>query len=54
LLSQLLLALDFDDDWLDNPVISESWGLTWQFKEDFDDGFQVSGQLTVTETSFSS
>lgn len=38
---QLLLALDYEDDWLDNPVVAGSWGLNWTFKDDFDEAFQV-------------
>lgn len=38
---QLLLSQDYDDEWLDNPVVAGSWGLSWSFKEEFDDAFQV-------------
>jgi hypothetical protein len=37
----VLLAADYDDDWLDNPVVAGTWGLTWAFKEAFDDAFEV-------------
>jgi hypothetical protein len=38
---QLLLSQEYDDDWLDNPVVGGSWGLTWAFKEQWDDAMQV-------------
>jgi hypothetical protein len=40
---QLLLSQEYDDDWLDNPVVGGSWGLTWPFKEQWDDAMQVRG-----------
>jgi hypothetical protein len=40
---QLLLSQEYDDDWLDNPVVGGSWGLTWAFKEQWDDAMQVVG-----------
>lgn len=43
LLLQVLLSLDYDDDWIDNPVVSRSWAITWDFKEAFDEAFDVSG-----------
>jgi hypothetical protein len=43
LLLQLLLSQEWDDDWLDNPVVAGSWGLTWAFKEQWDDAMQVGG-----------
>jgi hypothetical protein len=38
----VLLSLEFDDDWTDNPVVSRSWAITWDFKEAFDEAFDVS------------
>lgn len=38
---QLLLSLDYEDDWVDNPVVAGSWGINWVFKDDFDEAFQV-------------
>lgn len=38
---QVLLSLDFDDDWADNPVVCRSWALSWDFKEAFDEAFDV-------------
>ncbi|KAF6253793.1 nucleotide cyclase [Scenedesmus sp. NREL 46B-D3] len=37
----LLLSQEYDDDWLDNPVVGGSWGLTWSFKEQWDDAMQL-------------
>lgn len=42
---QVLLSLDFDDDWVDNPVVAASWAITWEFKEAFDDAFEVSEEV---------
>lgn len=41
-LLQVLLSLDYDDDWADNPVVCCSWALSWDFKEAFDEAFDVS------------
>lgn len=38
---QVLLSLDYDDDWADNPVVCRSWALSWDFKEAFDEAFDV-------------
>lgn len=38
---QLLLSLEFDDDWVDNPVVAHSWAISWDFKEAFDEAFEV-------------
>jgi len=35
------LLREYEDDWTDNPDVLETWGLTPQWKEDFDAGFQV-------------
>lgn len=40
-LPQLLLAQEYDDDWLANPVLAGSWGLDWAFKEQWDEAMQV-------------
>lgn len=32
---------EFDNDWVENPDIAGTWGLTAQFKRDFDQGFQA-------------
>jgi hypothetical protein len=40
-LSQLLLALQREDDWSDNPVVTDSWALSWAFKEAWDDAFKA-------------
>eukprot|EP00879_Flechtneria_rotunda_P028035 GHRR01030109.1.p1 GENE.GHRR01030109.1~~GHRR01030109.1.p1 ORF type:complete len:200 (+),score=69.83 GHRR01030109.1:78-677(+) len=39
--AELLLSQEYEDDWLDNPVVASSWGLTWQYKEDFNAAFQM-------------
>jgi hypothetical protein len=39
----VLLSLDYDDDWADNPVVCCSWALSWDFKEAFDEAFDVRG-----------
>lgn len=38
---QVLLSLEYDDDWVDNPVVSRSWAITWEFKRAFDAAFEV-------------
>jgi hypothetical protein len=38
---QVLLSLDCGDDWADNPVVSRSWAISWDFKEAFDEAFEV-------------
>lgn len=38
---QLLLSLEYDDDWVDNPVVAHSWAINWDFKEAFEEAFEV-------------
>jgi len=42
---QLLLSQEYDDDWVENPVVCRSWALSWDFKEAFDEAFEVSWLL---------
>lgn len=37
----------FDDDWEDNPDLLATWGLTAEFKQAFDGGFQVGVAVCV-------
>jgi hypothetical protein len=38
---ELLLSAQWEDEWLDNPVLASSWALTGAYKQQWDLGFQV-------------
>lgn len=40
-----LLYCEYDDDWEQNPAIANSWALSFGFKQQFEDAFQVSTDI---------
>ena len=38
---EMLLSSQWEDEWLDNPVLASSWALTGPYKQQWDAGFEV-------------